>query len=242
MRDILLEKHLPCQPVHNDTIVNDDTPDVHPVLFESLDAGMIRSAALYTSGAAGPSGLDALGWRRLYALRSRQHPLSCQSLALTAKRLCTEFVDPVSIAPLMACRLIALDKNPGVRPIGIGDTARRIIAKAILNITRQDIQEVAGSAQLCAGQISGIEAAVHAVRTLFHREEIEALLLVDASNAFNSLNRQTALHNIQRLCPSIATALINTYRAPSELYVDTDVLLSREGTTQGDPLAMPMYA
>ena len=39
----------------------------------------------------------------------------------------------------MASRPIALDKNPGVCPIGIGDTARRIIAKAILNITRQDI-------------------------------------------------------------------------------------------------------
>ena len=83
---------------------------------------------------------------------------------------------------------------------------------------------------------------MHAVRTLFLREETEALLLVDATNAFNSLNRQTALHNIQKLCPSIATALINTYRVPSQLFVDGDVLLSREGTTQGDPLAMPMYA
>ena len=44
--------------------------------------------------------------------------------------LCTELVDPATIAPLMASRLIALDKNPGVCPIGIGDTARRIIAKA----------------------------------------------------------------------------------------------------------------
>ena len=83
---------------------------------------------------------------------------------------------------------------------------------------------------------------MHAVHTLFHREETEALLLVDASNTFNFLNRQTALHNIQRLCPSLATALINTYRAPSELYVDGDVLLSCEGNTQGDPLAMQLYA
>ena len=45
----------------------------------------------------------------------------------------------------MASHLIALDKNPGVHPIGIGDTARCIIAKAILNITRQ---EAAGSIQL----------------------------------------------------------------------------------------------
>ena len=138
--------------------------------------------------------------------------------------------------------MIALDKSPGVRPIGIGDTARRIIAKAILNIARPDVQDISGCLQLCGGQISGIEAAVHAVRTAFESDENEAVLLVDASNAFNSLNRQVALHNIRRLCPLLATTLINTYRAPTELFVDGDTILSQEGTTQGDPLAMPMYA
>ena len=68
------------------------------------------------------------------------------------------------------------------------------------------------------------------------------LLLVDASNAFNALNRLVALHKIRRLCPPFATVLINTYRAPTELFVDGDVLYSCEGTTQGDPLAMSMYA
>ena len=65
--------------------------------------------------------------------------------------------------------------------------------------TLQDgcIQEAAGSLQLSAGQISGIEAAVHAVDSLFQQEETEAILLVDASIAFNSLNRLSALHNIR---------------------------------------------
>ena len=242
VRDVLASKHPPGQPAHPDAVTDDDPPEIHPVLFESLDAAMIRSSALRTSGAAGPSGVDALGWRRLCTSFKSASTELCHSLALVAKRLCTELVDPASIAPFVSCRLIALDKNPGVRPIGIGDTARRIVSKAILNIIREDIQEAAGCLQLCAGQISGIEAAVHAVRALFEKEETEALLLVDASNAFNSLNRQTALHNIQRLCPSFSTILINTYRAPSELFVDGDVLLSQEGTTQGDPLAMPMYA
>ena len=107
-----------------------------------------------------------------------------------------------------------------MRPIGVGDTARQIIAKAILAATKVDIQEAAGSLQLCAGQISGIEAAVHAVDSLFQQEETEAILLVDASNAFNSLNHLCALHNICRLCPSLATALINSYRAPTELFID----------------------
>ena len=69
-----------------------------------------------------------------------------------------------------------------------------------------------------------------------------AVLLVDASNAFNSLNRLVALHNIHRICPPLSTILINTYRAPTELFVHGDTILSQEGTTQGDPLAMPMYA
>ena len=65
---------------------------------------------------------------------------------------------------------------------------------------------------------------------------------MDASNAFNSLNGLSVLHNIHRLCPSLATALINSYRAPTKLFVDGDVLYSSEGITQGDPFAMPMYA
>ena len=81
---------------------------------------------------------------------------------------------------------------------------------------------------------SGIKAAVHAVQSAFESDENEAVLLADASNAFNSLNRQVALHNIQRICPSLATILINTYRAPTELFVDGDTILSQEGTTQGD--------
>ena len=119
-------------------------------------------------------------------------------LATLARRLYTTFIDPVIISPLLACRLIALDKNPGIRPIGIGETVRRIIAKAVLYVI--------------------------------------------STNAFNSLNKAVALHNIQHLCPSFSTILINTYRHPACLYVDGDILYSEEGTTQGDPLAMPFYA
>ena len=180
VRDFLIDKYPSGQLAHPESLIEDDPPDVHPVLFESINASVIRSAALRTTGVAGPSGLDAASWRRQ----------------------CTSFKSASNY----------------------GDTARRIIAKAILTVTPLDIQEAAGSLQLCAGQISGIEAVVHAVNSLFQQEETEAILLVDASNAFNSLNRLSALHNIRQLCPSLATALINSYSAPTELFVYGDVL------------------
>ena len=47
-----------------------------------------------------------------------------------------------------------------------------------------------------ACQEGGCEAAVHAVRLMFEDENCQAVLLVDASNAFNALNRKAALHNV----------------------------------------------
>ena len=55
----------------------------------------------------------------------------------------------------------------------------------------------AGDLQLCAGQKSGCETAVHAMSEIFAEEETDAVLLVDATNAFNSINRKVMLHNIQ---------------------------------------------
>ena len=81
------------------------------------------------------------------------------------------------------------------------------------------------------------------MRHIFQSPESEAVLLMDATIAFNSLNRQAALHNISVICPPLAQILINTYRAPIRLIVTgSGEIASTEGTTQGDPLAMAMYA
>ena len=80
------------------------------------------------------------------------------------------------------------------------------------------------------------------MRSIFDEDSSEAILMVDAKNAFNSLNRQTALRNIDISCPAMSHIFINTYRSGIELFVGGETLLSLEGTTQGDPLAMAMYA
>ena len=126
--------------------------------------------------------------------------------------------------------------------MGICECARRITSKAILSITRGDVQDARGSLQLCAGQIAGIKATIHFTRTTFQSGDTEALLLVDTSNTFNALNKEAALHNIRYTCPIMATVLLNTNRKTTELFVEDLTLHSEEGTTQGDLLAMSMHA
>ena len=53
-------------------------------------------------------------------------------IARLERCLCvTELEEPNSIMALMACRLIPLDKDPGLRPIAVGEVLRRIIGKAV---------------------------------------------------------------------------------------------------------------
>ena len=193
---------------------------------------MIKQTALHTNGAAGPSGLDAHAWRKLCSSFKSATALYV-ALACVGHCLATSDVNPEGVSAFVACRLVPLDKCPGVRPIGIGEVPR--IAKVILKVVGGDVEDAAGPLQLCAGQDEGCEAAVHAMRNIFQDSETEAVLVVDANNAFNSLNCKGALHYISIIiCPSIAQILINTYRGPVTQFVTgSGEIFSMEGTTQG---------
>ena len=166
--------------------------------------------------------------------------------------LCREKVHPDSLHEFIACRLIPLDKgndsegNPGVRPIGIGEILRRIVGKVVVSSIKEDIITSAGPLQTCAGLMSGIEASIHAMRIIFNEKDTEGILLVDAENTFNLLNRKAAIQNIKQLCPPFHQFLANTYQLPAELHINDDTgsecIMSDEGSTQGDVAAMGMYA
>lgn len=242
----LKEKHPDAQEARLGSLLFGPIEDVPNTMFQEIDGEMVRDAALRTKGSGGPSGVDANGFRRLLACKSfkRSSADLCNAVAVMARRLCTEYIDPSSIEALLSNRLIPLDKGEGaVRPIGVGEVLRRIIGKCVTRVTKSDVIDASGSLQVCAGLKSGNEAAIHAMRNIFEADETDAVLLIDASNAFNALNRSAALHNIRVLCPTVATYAINTYRQPARLFVlGGQELRSVEGTTQGDPLAMSLYA
>ena len=168
-----------------------------------------------------------------------------------AKILCVEDVHPDCLAEYVACRLVPLDKgntkegNPGVRPIGVGEVLRRLVGKLLIGVIKEDITTAAGPIQTCTGVKAGIEAAIHTMRHVYRDQNTEAILLVDAENAFNNLNRKAALQNIKEICPPFYKYLHNTYQKPAKLIIPGteryDIILSDEGTTQGDVTAMPLY-
>ena len=207
---------------------------------------MVRDAALRTKGTGGPFGKDANGFERVLASKSfKKSSINlCESLAKLTRKLSTEAIDPLTIEAFLANRLIPLGKGSGeVRPIGVGEVICKVIAKCVLKVLKQDVIEASGAMQVCTGQRNGSEAAVLAKRNIIEADDTDAALMVNASNAFNSLNRAAAFHNIRILCPTIVTFVINTYRASARLFVLGGMKLkSSEGTTQGDPLAMRLYA
>ena len=131
-----------------------------PIVFEQITCEAIRQAALHTHGTAGPSGVDAFSWRRFCSSFKSASTDICNALAAVARRLCTSYVHPGGVTAFVACCLIPLNKNPGVRPIGVGDVPRRIMAKAILRTIGDCIQSAVGPLQACTGHEAGCEAAV----------------------------------------------------------------------------------
>ena len=113
VRDILKDKHPHPMPLHPDVILTEDVTaasgDFHQVLFDSITAEAIRRSALQTEGSAGPSGMDALCWRRLCTAFGEKSNRLCSAIAAFAKRICTTYVDPSSLKAYTSCHLVPLE-------------------------------------------------------------------------------------------------------------------------------------
>ena len=243
---LLKEKHPTAEPLHEDLLMNGEIRPVQAVIFDEIDAELIRSMALKTKGAAGPSNLDAISWRRILCSRDfdSEGLDLCRAIAEFTKSMCrSKVLDLGSLEAYLSCSLIPLDKNPGLRPIGIGEVLRRIVGKSITNVLKKDLTDSVDGVQMCVGHQGGVEAAVHAMVDIFAEDSNHGLIQVDANNAFNSINRKVLLNNVFHICPEIAIYTYNCYSMPARLFVTGGgEIKSEEGTTQGDPIAMPIYA
>ena len=106
------------------------------------------------------------------------------------------------MVPIVSGRFIALDNNPGVRPIGIGESWRRLFAKCLLSVAGKEAAEECSIDNLSGGMSAGIEAAVQSANGLVdgnYETDDWGFILVDARKIFNELNRYTMPWTVRHL-------------------------------------------
>ena len=161
----LVEKDPRSEPIDENYItpVSNETIPFHPSIFDQINGQHIKKAAMRTHGSHGPSDLDANEWRRISTHFGQQSIEILKIIAKIARKLATEELNPELLEPYNACRLIPLDKNPGVRLIGI-EVMRRIIGRTIIKCLKNELMSLGSNYQLCLGQKCGIEYAIHTLR------------------------------------------------------------------------------
>ena len=169
------QKHPHGKDAHPDILLPDIPEEIHPIKFHQINVESVKKAIFKIKGAAGSSSLDADGWK--WILTSNQFGNSsndlCKTFAEVIKKPCTTEDLSSSLEALLACRLIPLDKNPGLRPIGIGEVLRRIASKVVVSHIREDIIPAVGLLQVCAGQEAGGESLVHAMHEIYEDQSSE---------------------------------------------------------------------
>ena len=193
--------------------------DVNSYLKNSIPQRLERKSVMNTHESHGPSGLDANEWRRLPVVFNWSMQNNYE-ISNTCSYVPFDFTSSIYIST----RLTALDKFPSVRPKRTREVLGRTIGRTIIKIRWR------------SATMYGSEVAYN----LFIEHRF-GVLLIDAKNAFTTLNRGLALGNIKKLWSSLYTFICNSYREPSKVFINKQTVFSQEGTTHGKALAISMY-
>jgi len=145
---------------------------------------------------------------------------------------------------LTTSRLTPLVKpDGGIRPIACGELIYRLATKALLKKAfKPDFLE---AFQLGVGSKGGVEPIVRLVeRATFGdlRAKWSHLVCLDASNAFNHMDRRSIATATKQFAPALYRTAKWAYNSPSELIVGDVRLSSSQGVRQGDPLGPLLFS
>ena len=128
----LIDMHPQESLVYKTSLLFGPIDEVRKCYFDELNDVLIDKAIRYTKGSAGPSNIDCDFFRGLTrnCFKTEFGNLKL-SIAAMGRKIATEIIDPDCLEAFVCNKLIPLNKNPGIRPIGVGEYLRRIIGKAI---------------------------------------------------------------------------------------------------------------
>ena len=93
---------------------------------------MVDSALYKLHGATGLLNIDESFLRLICGRKFKVEGQTMkQNIAALARKLATETIDPSDMDAFTACRLMPMYKNPGIRPIGVGEMLRRLMGKLV---------------------------------------------------------------------------------------------------------------
>ena len=78
-----------------------------------------------------------------------------------------------SLEAFTTSRLIPLNKNPELRPIGVGEVFCQKAGKFLMHDAKKDVQDAAGAMQVCAGEDAGTKEAIHPMHHFFKVMKLE---------------------------------------------------------------------
>ena len=135
--DMLKEKHPPPSLLNERACLPCD--DLPPLIDVDVTGSHVESVARMIRGGAGPGGSSAIQWQGFLLRYGAHSERLWDSMAELARHLANSIVEWTDIRAPIASRLIALDKCPGIRPIGIGEEPRRILGKVLALATRFEV-------------------------------------------------------------------------------------------------------
>ena len=239
----LREKH---PAVHPESCIPSPPP---PEQFSPLPAIsqeiVVRAIQSFPRGSAG--GPDGFRPQHLLDLTSASAERGGKELIRSLTCFINKVLEgkvPPSVQPIFfGATLIALQKKEGgVRPIAVGLSLRRLVAKCAGLHVMRTVGAGLAPLQLGCGVSLGCEAAAHAARLYLQNMPPSHLLLkLDFKNAFNSLRRDKMLEAVKENVPELFNFVHSAYNQPSMLFCGDRVMQSAEGVQQGDPLGPLLF-
>ena len=149
---------------------------------------------------------------------------------------------PPSVIPHLcgATLLASQKKSGGLRPIAIGEVLRRLTSKCLSAHVLPLVKCVLPPHQVGVSTHNGAEALIHSLKLLLSNPSVatqsKCCLLLDFSNAFNSIDRSVLFQEVRSKIPALSPWLECCYGAQPHLLFGDYTILSCSGVQQGDPL------
>ena len=127
----LKEKHPEAADIAHESLFYGPVDYISPGFFDLIDEKTIFDATTKTKGSVGPSGIDAELYRRILCSKNfkAEGKVLREEIAVFTRDLLKIVYHPSFLEGYTSCRLIPLDKNPGIRPTVVGEVLRRIVGK-----------------------------------------------------------------------------------------------------------------